>query len=63
MAGRIELFTDDGGSLRVRLVDGGGRELAVSAPYRDSKDAVQGINALREIAGTALVEDHTRDIA
>lgn len=61
MAGRFELFTDSGGSCRVRLVDGHGRELAVSVPYSDSRHAVQGINALREVAGTALIEDHTSD--
>ncbi len=63
MAGRFEIIGEAGGGCRVRLVDERGRELAVSIPYGNSQDAVEGIHALREIAGTALIEDCTSDTA
>lgn len=59
MAGRFEVFTDNGGTCRVRLVDEFGKELAVSAPFRDKDAAARGIYTLREIAASGLIEDHT----
>lgn len=59
MAGHFELATDPDGTCRVRLIDAGGSELAVSAPYRDRKAAVRGIDAFREVAATAVIKDHT----
>jgi hypothetical protein len=43
----------------VKLIDARGSELALSAPYRDRKAAVRGIDAFREIAATAVIKDHT----
>ncbi|MCX2748993.1 hypothetical protein OOZ51_14385 [Arthrobacter sp. MI7-26] len=59
MAGHFEVFTDNGGTCRVRLVDQFGKELAVSAPFGDKDAAARGIYALREIAASGLIEDHT----
>jgi uncharacterized protein YegP (UPF0339 family) len=59
MAGHFEVFTDKGGSCRVRLVDEFGKELAVSSPFRDTDAAVRGIYTFREIAASGLIEDHT----
>ncbi|WP_258805712.1 YegP family protein [Pseudarthrobacter sp. NS4] len=59
MAGHFELVSDPDGSCRVKLIDGRGRELAVSTPFTDSQAAVQGINAFRDIAATAVVKDRT----
>lgn len=59
MAGHFEVFTDNGGTCRVRLVDGFGKELAVSAPFRDKDAAARGIFVFREIAASGLIEDHT----
>ncbi|GAA3318149.1 MULTISPECIES: YegP family protein [Arthrobacter] len=59
MAGHFEVFTDNGGSCRVRLVDEFGKELAVSVPFHDKDAAARGIYAFREIAASGLIEDHT----
>ncbi len=59
MAGHFEVFTDDGGGCRVRLIDEFGDELAVSIPFRDTDAAARAIYAVREIAASGLVEDHT----
>ncbi|MEZ2388000.1 YegP family protein [bacterium RCC_150] len=59
MAGSFELFTDDGGTCRVRLVDDAGTELAISVPFHDNDAVARGIYVLREIAASGLIEDHT----
>ncbi|WP_284981213.1 hypothetical protein [Arthrobacter sp. efr-133-TYG-118] len=59
MAGHFEVFTDNGGSCRVRLVDEFGTELAVSGPFHDQDAVVRGIYKLREIAASGLIEVHT----
>ncbi|GAA4043989.1 hypothetical protein GCM10023063_33180 [Arthrobacter methylotrophus] len=59
MAGHFEVFTDNGGSCRVRLVDNFGKVLAFSAPFRDTDAAARAIYTFREIAASGLVEDHT----
>lgn len=59
MPGHFEVFTETGGTCRVRLVDERGKILAVSAPYDDKDAAARGIYALREIAASGLVQDHT----
>ena len=63
MAGHFELVTAPDGTCRVKLIDAGGSELAVSGPYRDRKAAVRGIDAFREVAATAVIKDHTATAA
>jgi uncharacterized protein YegP (UPF0339 family) len=58
-AGYFELFTEARGTYRVRLVDGTGAEIALSVPFQDTGEAVEGINTLREVAATALIRDLT----
>ncbi|MFF2842664.1 YegP family protein [Paenarthrobacter sp. NPDC057981] len=59
MAGHFELFEEADGDCRVRLVDDDGTELALSVCFPDRKAAAKAIYALREIAASGLVEDHT----
>lgn len=58
-AEHFDLVSDPDCSCRVKLIGGRGRELAVSTPFSDSQTAVQGINAFRDIAATAVVKDRT----
>lgn len=57
MAGRFELITDSEGGCRARLTDGAGTVIALSEPYGDAEAAARGINAIREIAASGLIED------
>lgn len=59
MSGSFELISGGLGELRVRLLADDGQVLAVSLPYADMAAAVAGIAAVREIAGTGLIVDHT----
>lgn len=59
MAGHFEVFTDNGGSCRVRLIDEVGQELAVSTAFCDKDSAARAIYTFREIAASGLIEDHT----
>lgn len=55
MTGRIELHHTPKGHYQARLVDDLGQTLAVSTEFDSKKAALEGIFALREIAGTAHV--------
>lgn len=57
MAGTFELFRDGGVSFRFRLKGPDGTVVAVSGPFSDKASAVEGIDAVRECAGTGLITD------
>lgn len=57
MAGQFELVDDAGGGYRARLTDKTGKLLALSEKYNTMKAAARGIQAIREIAASALIED------
>lgn len=57
MAGLFELIDDPYAGYRVRLLDSGGKVLAVSERYDTTESAARGIFAMREIAASALIED------
>lgn len=57
MAGHFELIDDPGAGYRVRLLDSGGKVLAVSERYDNTESAARGIFAIREIAASALIDD------
>lgn len=57
MAGSFELFRDGGISFRFRLKGPDGTVVAVSGPFSDKVSAVEGIDAVRECAGTGLITD------
>lgn len=59
MTGRIELHQKLDGLYRVKLVDDLSNTLAVSADFVSEKAALEGVFALREIAGTAYISDCT----
>ncbi|WP_258805897.1 YegP family protein [Pseudarthrobacter sp. NS4] len=57
MAGIFELFNDEDAQKAFRLKSPAGLVLAVSGRYPDKESAVQGIQDLRECAGTGLIND------
>ena len=57
MAGQFELFTDAESHIRFRLVDKDGSVLAVSTPFEDKRAAADAIRAVRECAGTGLIQE------
>ncbi|MEZ2387949.1 YegP family protein [bacterium RCC_150] len=57
MAGTFELFTEMGGRLRIRLVAADGTVLALSEAFDHVKEALNVVEAFREIAGTGLIVD------
>jgi hypothetical protein len=59
MTGRIELHQETNGAYRIRIVDDFMRTVALSADFGSVKAALDGVFALREIAGTAHVVDCT----
>ena len=59
MTGRIELHQEMDGLYHVKMVDDLKKTLAVSLGFVSRKAALEGIFALREIAGTAYVSDCT----
>ena len=59
MTGRIELHQEINGIYHVKIVDDLKNTLAVSIDYVSRKAALEGVFALREIAGTAHVSDCT----
>ncbi|MDO5753347.1 hypothetical protein [Arthrobacter sp.] len=59
MTGRIELHQKIDGLYLVKLVDDLENTLAVSPDFVSRKAALEGVFALREIAGTAHVRDCT----
>ena len=52
MAGQFEIFTDAESNVRFRLLDADGTVLAVSKAFDDTRQAANGIMAVRECAGT-----------
>lgn len=58
MAGLFELFVDEESAFRFRLTAPDGTVMAVSKPFDTKTDAVAGIAAVREYAGTGLISDH-----
>jgi uncharacterized protein len=57
MAGHFEVIDDADGGCRARLIDESGNVLALSDRYGDKDAAARGIRAIREIAGTGLIDD------
>jgi uncharacterized protein YegP (UPF0339 family) len=57
MAGHFELIDAAGGGYRVRLLDGGGRVVAVSVKYATKQAAADGVFRTREIAASGLIRD------
>ncbi|MCY0905219.1 YegP family protein [Arthrobacter sp. H14-L1] len=60
MAGCFELVDASDGGYRIKMLTGSGSLLAVSVSYPSKEAAVRGIDVLREIGGTGLVLDHSR---
>lgn len=60
MTGRIELHQGLDGHYQVKVVDDLKETLAVSIDFSSRKAALEGVFALREIAGTAHVSDCTQ---
>lgn len=61
MSGYFKLVDAHDDGFRIKLVAGDGTLMAVSAFFPTKQAAVQGINLLREIAGTGPVVDHSRN--
>ena len=57
MAGQFEIFTDAEDNVRFRLLAADGTVLAVSKAFRDKHSAADGIMAVRECAGTGLIQE------
>ncbi len=61
MAGHFELVDAPDGGYRVRMLDGSGSLMAISVTFPTKRAAVAGIAMAREIAGTGLIRDHSRN--
>lgn len=61
MAGYFELVDAPDGGYRIRLLDGSGALMAISITFPTKRAAVAGVARAREIAGTGLIRDHSRD--
>ncbi|OUM42684.1 YegP family protein [Arthrobacter sedimenti] len=59
MAGRFEIYHDDGEKFRFRLTGDDGATLVTSEPYDDKDTTVAGINGIRDCAASALIADLT----
>lgn len=57
MAGQFEIFTDAEDNVRFRLLAADGTVLAVSKAFSDKRTAAEGIMAVRECAGTGLIQE------
>jgi len=57
MAGHFEIFTDVESNVRFRLLGADGTVLAVSKAFADKPSAAEGIMAVRECAGTGLIQE------
>jgi uncharacterized protein YegP (UPF0339 family) len=57
MAGQFEIFTDAEWNVRFRLLGADGTVLAVSKAFEDKRSAADGITAVRECAGTGLIQE------
>ncbi|HEY9355565.1 MAG TPA: hypothetical protein VIQ52_04590 [Arthrobacter sp.] len=61
MAGYFELVDAADGGYRVRMMDGAGDLMAISVTFPTKRAAVAGVAMAREIAGTGLIRDRSRD--
>ena len=61
MAGYFELVDAADGGYRVRMLDGAGDLMAISVTFPTKRAAVAGVAMAREIAGTGLIRDRSRD--
>jgi uncharacterized protein YegP (UPF0339 family) len=61
MSGYFELVDAPDGGYRIRLLDGTGALMAVSVTFPTKRAAVAGIAQAREIAGTGLIRDLSKD--
>ena len=58
MAGQFEIYTDAESNVRFRLLGADGTILAISRAYTDKRAAADGIMAVRECAGTGLIQEN-----
>jgi len=56
MAGHLELVETPDGGYRILMVDGGDSLMGLSKRFSSVDDAVEGVAAIREVAGTGLVQ-------
>ncbi|MDQ0632534.1 uncharacterized protein YegP (UPF0339 family) [Arthrobacter pascens] len=61
MAGYFELVDAPDGGYRIRMLDGSGSLMAISVTFPTKRAAVAGVAMAREIAGTGLIRDRSRD--
>ncbi|MGZ4661683.1 MAG: YegP family protein [Arthrobacter sp.] len=61
MAGYFELVDAPDGGYRLRLLDGSGELVAITVTFPTKRAAVAGVAKAREIAGTGLIRDLSRD--
>ncbi|MDR6988405.1 hypothetical protein J2Y66_002909 [Paenarthrobacter nitroguajacolicus] len=61
MAGHLELVETPEGGYRILMVDGEDSLLGLSKQYPTVDDAVEGVAALREVAGTGLLRPGSSD--
>ena len=59
MAGKFEIFQDQGGTYRFRLKAGNGQVIATSQGYSTKKACHNGIESVRKNAPIAPVDDAT----
>ncbi|GAA2861582.1 hypothetical protein [Paenarthrobacter ilicis] len=55
MAGHLELVETPDGGYRVLLVDGDDALMGLSKRFSSKEEAVEGVEAIREVAGTGLL--------
>ena len=60
MSGYFKLVDAHDHGYRLKLMSGDGELVAVSAYFPTKQAAIEGIDVIREIAGTGPVMDHTR---
>lgn len=61
MSGYFKLVDAHDHGYRLKLMSGDGTLVAVSAYFPTKQAAIEGIDVIREIAGTGPVMDHTRE--
>lgn len=59
MAGKFELYKDNGGKFRFRLKAGNGQIIAVGEAYESKASALNGIESVKNNAPDAEVDDQT----
>ena len=59
MAGKFELYEDNGGKFRFRLKAGNGQIIAVSEAYESKASALNGIESVKTNAPDAAIDDQT----